>query len=230
LYVVSTPIGNLEDMSPRAVRVLKEVDVVAAEDTRHTKTLFAHFGIATRLVSYHDHNERSASQYLGRLLAEGKSVAIVSDAGTPGLSDPGYDAVSEAIRISAPVVSVPGPSAVTAALSISGLPTDRFVFEGFLPVKKGRKTRLSALALESRTLVFFEGPHRLVRTLNDLAEALGERRIAVCRELTKQFEEVRRGTIPEMIDVFSAGAIRGEFVLVVEGNRKAHEKPFAAVP
>jgi 16S rRNA (cytidine1402-2'-O)-methyltransferase len=223
--VVSTPIGNLEDMSPRAIRVLKEADLVAAEDTRHTKLLFTHFGIATRLVSYHDHNERSASQYLGRLLAEGKSVAVVSDAGTPGISDPGYDAVREAVRLSAPVISIPGPSAAIAALSVSGLPTDRFVFEGFLPVKKGRKTRLSALAGETRTLVFFEGPHRLIRTLNDLAGSLGERRIAVCRELTKQFEEVRRGTISEMIASFSTGAIRGEFVLVVEGNHKAHEKP-----
>jgi 16S rRNA (cytidine1402-2'-O)-methyltransferase len=132
--------------------------------------------------------------------------------------------VQEAIRLSIPVISVPGPSAATAALSISGLPTDRFTFEGFLPVKKGRKTRLSALADEPRTMVFFEGPHRLIRTLNNLAEALGDRRIAVCRELTKQFEEVRRGTISEMIASFSTGTIRGEFVLVVEGNRKTHEK------
>lgn len=200
--------------------MLKESDVVAAEDTRHTRVLFSQFGISTRLVSYHDHNERTTSQYLGRLLAEGKSVAVVSDAGTPGLSDPGYDVVQEAIRLFAPVVSIPGPSAAIAALSISGLPTDRFVFEGFLPVKKGRKTRLSILAGETRTMIFFEGPHRLIRTLNDLAEAFGERHMAACRELTKQFEEVRRGTISELIAGFSKGAIRGEFVLVVEGKRK----------
>ena len=218
--MVSTPIGNLEDMSLRSIRVLKEADVVAAEDTRHTRGLFTHFGIATRLLSYHEHNERTASQSIGRLLTEGKSVAVVSDAGTPGLSDPGYDVVQEAIRLSIPVVSVPGPSAATAALSISGLPTDRFAFEGFLPVKKGRKTRLTALADEPRTMVFFEGPHRLIRTLNDLAQNLGDRRIAVCRELTKQFEEVRRGTISEMIASFSTGTVRGEFVLVVEGKPK----------
>jgi 16S rRNA (cytidine1402-2'-O)-methyltransferase len=215
---VSTPIGNLEDMSLRAVRILKEVDIVAAEDTRRTGLLFQHFGIENRLESYFDHNKEQKGPYLINRLMEGDSIAVVSDAGTPGISDPAFNLVRSAVEKNITVVPIPGPTAAVSALVISGLPTDRFVFEGFLPVKKGRKSRLFELRQESRTLVFYESPHRLLRTLKDFLEILGDRHIAVARELTKKFEEISRGRVSELIDIYSRRKILGEFVLVLQGN------------
>jgi 16S rRNA (cytidine1402-2'-O)-methyltransferase len=215
---VSTPIGNLEDMSFRAVHILKEANLVAAEDTRKTGLLFQHFGIENKLESYHDYNKEQKGPLLVRQLLEGRSVAVVSDAGTPGISDPAFNLVRSSIENGIQVVPIPGPTAAVAALTASGLPTDRFVFEGFLPSKKGRRTRLKELSLETKTLVLYESPHRLLRTLNDLLEALGDRRMAVGRELTKKFEEMIRGNISEMIHIFSGRKIQGEFVFVIQGN------------
>ncbi len=221
LYIIGTPIGNLEDLTLRALRVLKEVDVIACEDTRHTRTLLTHYGINRPLVSYHEQNEHQRAAELLRRLEDGTSVALVSDAGTPALSDPGYVIVHEATARGIPVVAVPGPSAVTAALAVSGLPTDRFVFLGFLPRKSGQRLRaLEAVAEVPWTLVFFESPHRLRKMLTDLRQVLGERRIAVTRELTKRFEEVVRGTITEATAHFDATAPRGEFTIVVEGRAR----------
>jgi 16S rRNA (cytidine1402-2'-O)-methyltransferase len=217
LYLVSTPIGNLEDMSMRAIRILKEVQVVAAEDTRRTGLLLHHFGIENRLESYHDFNKETKGAVLIRRLVSGESIAVVSDAGTPGISDPAFNLVRSAIQNAIPVVPIPGPTAAIAALTVSGLPTDRFVFEGFLPVKKGRKSRLENLSAETRSVVLYESPHRLLRTLNDLREKLGDRRMAVCREMTKKFEDVRRGSLSEMIAHFSKNPVKGEFVLVIQG-------------
>lgn len=217
LYLVSTPIGNLEDMSMRAIRILKEVQVVAAEDTRRTGLLLHHFGIENRLESYHDFNKETKGAVLIRRLVSGESIAVVSDAGTPGISDPAFNLVRSAIQNAIPVVPIPGPTAAIAALTVSGLPTDRFVFEGFLPVKKGRKSRLENLSAETRSVVLYESPNRLLRTLNDLREKLGDRRMAVCREMTKKFEDVRRGSLSEMIAHFSKNPVKGEFVLVIQG-------------
>lgn len=220
LYLVSTPIGNLEDITLRALRVLGEVDIIAAEDTRRTGQLLRHFGLRTRQESYHDHNKEQKTKTLLRRLLQGDSVAVVSDAGTPGISDPAYRLVEETVRASIPVVPIPGATAAVAALCSSGLPTDRFVFEGFLPPKKGRKKRLEQLTDETRTIVLYESPHRLLRTLSDLQATLGDRPVAVCRELTKKFEEILRGSISEMIALFSHRKIQGEFVLVIRGNTK----------
>jgi 16S rRNA (cytidine1402-2'-O)-methyltransferase len=221
LYIVATPIGNLEDISLRALRVLGEVDVVAAEDTRHSRQLLAHHGLQRPLVALHEHNEEAeAPRLVGRLQA-GESVALISDAGTPLLSDPGYRLVRLAIGAGIPVVPVPGPSAVTAALSVCGLPTDRFAFEGFLPAKQGaRLKKLQALAAEPRTLVFFETGRRIDDCLADLESAFGpEREIALCRELTKRFETVLRGTVAELRGAVAADPDqrRGEFALVAAG-------------
>lgn len=218
LYVVGTPIGNLEDLTLRALRVLKEVDLIACEDTRHTNTLLAHYSIAKPLVSYHEQNERQRTPQLLRRLADGASVALVSDAGMPALSDPGYVIVHAAAAQGIPIVSIPGPSAITAALAVSGLPTDRFAFFGFLPRKAGeRKRALEEVATVPWTLVFFEAPHRVRQMLEDLHDVLGERRIAVTRELTKRFEEVIRGPIGEVLEQVRATEPRGEFTVVVEG-------------
>ncbi len=217
LFLVSTPIGNLEDMPPRAVRILAEADLVAAEDTRHTGILLRHFGIHNRLESYHDYNkERTGPRLIQRLL-NGESIAVVSDAGTPGISDPAFNLVRSAAENRIPVVPIPGPTAAIAALSVSGLPTDRFVFEGFLPAKKGRRTRLAELAKETRTIILYESPHRLIRTMQDLLEALGDRPASVSRELTKKFEETSRGRLSELLAAFSNRRILGEFVLIIHG-------------
>jgi len=224
LYLVSTPIGNLEDMPPRGVRILGEADLVAAEDTRHTGLLMHHFGIRNRLESYHDYNKEKTGPRLIQRLLDGESIAVVSDAGTPGISDPAFNLVRSAAENNIPVVPIPGPTAAIAALSVSGLPTDRFVFEGFLPAKKGRRTRLEELAKETRTLILYESPHRLIRTLGDLLETLGDRRISVSRELTKKFEETVRGRLSEVLPVFSGRKILGEFVLVIHGHLD-REKP-----
>jgi len=221
LYVVATPIGNLGDMSARAVEVLRSVDIIAAEDTRHSKRLLDHYAIDGRLVSCHDHNEADSSARLVAEMLAGRSVALISDAGTPLVSDPGYRLVQEAIAAGITVIPVPGPSAMVAALSVAGLPTDRFCFEGFLPARqKARLAALHALRLESRTLVLFEAPHRVAELLRDMIEVMGEgRRVTVARELTKQFEQVWRGSLAEAAAMVESGAIpeRGEFVIVLEG-------------
>ena len=220
LYLVSTPIGNMEDITLRAIQILKDVETVAAEDTRRTGILLKHYKIHNRLESYHDHNKERKTDRLLSLLLNGHSVAVVSDAGTPGISDPAYYLVKAAIKSHVPVVSIPGATAVIAGLVSSGLPTDRFVFEGFLPVKKGRRKRLSALKEEHRTIILYEAPHRLLRTLSDIKEFLGNRSIAVCRELTKKYEEIIRGSTNEIIEEFSCRKIRGEFVIIIQGYSK----------
>jgi 16S rRNA (cytidine1402-2'-O)-methyltransferase len=221
LYVVATPIGNLQDMSPRAVEVLSSVSVIAAEDTRHSKKLLAHFGVGTRLMALHDHNERSMAGPLVKRLGQGEDVALVSDAGTPLISDPGYVIVRMARAAGIDVLSVPGPSALTAALSVAGLPTDRFRFEGFLPAKQvARRQRLAELASETVTLVFYESSHRIVDSLADMAECLGaSREGVVARELTKVFETVRAGVLGELCREISGDAQqqKGEFVVMVQG-------------
>ena len=218
LYLVATPIGNLEDITLRALRVLKEVDLVAAEDTRHSRKLFNHFGIATPLTSYFEHNEAAKGERLLAALRRGESVALISDAGTPAISDPGYLLVRRCREEGVAVVAVPGPSAAVAALSVSGLPTDRFAFEGFLPAKSnGRREAFRRLAGESRTAIFYEAPHRLLAALRDLCAELGEEReVAVARELTKLHEEFFRGDAAAVLEHFStSGRVRGEIVLLV---------------
>lgn len=221
LFIVATPIGNLEDISYRAVRVLKEVDLVAAEDTRHTRIVFDHYGIKTPLASLHEHNEAVMAPTLVQRLREGASLALVSDAGTPLVSDPGYRLVQLAIESGIAVETVPGPSAVTAALSVAGLPTDRFVFEGFLPARSAaRKSSLEHLVHETRTLVFFESSHRVLASLGDMAGVFGANRpAAVCRELTKRFETTLRGSLGSLQSALAADSNqqKGEFVLVVAG-------------
>ena len=219
LYLVPTPIGNLDDMTPRAITVLNHVSVVACEDTRVSGQLFAHFGITARKVSYHDHNERGRTPELLVRLQSGDDVALVSDAGTPGVSGPGFFLVRAAIDLGISVDVLPGANALLPALVGSGLPCDRFVFEGFLPTKKGRQTRLRALALETRTMVMYESPHRVVKTLAELQEILGpERSVCVCRELTKKFQEYIRGSIVAVHDALVAREkIKGECVIVVAG-------------
>ena len=219
LYIVATPIGNLEDITLRALRVLKEVDVIAAEDTRHTQILLNHHGIRTPLTSYHEHNERTKAQELVTRLEHGKDIALVSDAGTPAISDPGFRLVVEAIRAAIRIIPVPGASALTAVLSASGLPTDRFIFEGFLPAKKKqRRERLHTLRDETRTLIFYEAPHRLRDTLDDVHELLGNRETVLAREVSKVHEEFLRGTISEIIHMLASHDIRGEVTLIISGS------------
>lgn len=221
LYVVATPIGNLEDISLRALRLLKQVKLIAAEDTRTTRRLLNFYDIKTPLTSYHEHNKRAKLNYLLDCLKE-KDVALVSEAGMPGLSDPGYELIAAAIELGITVVPVPGASAVITALAVSGLPTDQFIYLGFLPRRQGVKRRLfKSVNDESRTLVAFEAPHRLRETLNDALEILGNRKVAVCRELTKVYEEVFRGRLSQAIEHFIQP--RGEFTLVIEG--KARQEP-----
>jgi 16S rRNA (cytidine1402-2'-O)-methyltransferase len=218
LYVVATPIGNLEDVSLRALRVLREVDLVAAEDTRHVRKLLDHYGIRKRVVSYHEHNERTRTPQLLAALRSGRSVALVSDAGTPALSDPGYPLVRACAEAHIPVVPVPGPSAAVAALVVSGLPTDRFLFLGFPPRRRPARRRFFEEVRDGRaTLVLFESPHRLADCLEDALAVLGDRRAAVCRELTKLHEEVRRGTLSELVSWARQAAPLGEVTVVVEG-------------
>jgi len=219
LYVVSTPIGNLEDITHRAIRILGEVNLIACEDTRHTRTLLQRYGITTRTISYHEHNEQERSEELIELLLSGTNVAIVSDAGTPGISDPGFRVVRLAIAKDLPVVPVPGPSALIAALVASGLPPDEFFFGGFLPARSGaRRTRLNELRLIPSTLVFYEAPHRIAGTLSDAHEILGEREAVVARELTKLHEEILRGRLSELAARFASETARGEIVLIVDRN------------
>lgn len=216
LYVVATPIGNLEDITLRALRILKEVDVIAAEDTRHTRHLLQRYGIETPLVSFHQHSGAGRLQSLLRRLLEGESVALVTDAGTPGISDPGGMLVAEAHRAGVQVVPIPGASALTALLSVAGLPAHRFRFEGFVPRKEGaRRHFFEALAEEEAPVVLYESPHRLLKTLQTAYEVLGDRLVVVGRELTKQYEEVFRGRLSEAIAHWQAKAPKGEFTLVI---------------
>jgi 16S rRNA (cytidine1402-2'-O)-methyltransferase len=230
--VVATPIGNLEDITLRALRVLKEVDLIAAEDTRYTRKLLSHYGITTSLTSYYDQIETSKAPALIEQLQTGKSVALVSDAGTPGISDPGYRLVKGAAEAGIKVVPIPGPSMLTALLSVGGLPTDRFVFEGFLPTKKSqRRKALERLRQEERTLVFFESPHRLMDMLADLEEICGDRQVVIGRELTKMFEEVLRGKVSELRILFQERQIKGEVTLLVAGwsaEGESEERPSLA--
>jgi len=222
LYIVATPIGNLDDITYRAVQVLMEVDAIAAEDTRHSKKLMQHLGVTTPLVALHEHNENALSEKIIKRLERGESLALISDAGTPLISDPGFPLVNQAHKAGLKIIPVPGASSVLAALSVSGLPTDRFVFEGFLPSKKtARQKRLRELEKETRTLILFETPHRITVALADLAEVLGEdREIFMARELTKTHEEVKRSSVGQVLEAASSGALqeRGEFVLVLAGN------------
>ena len=216
LYVVATPIGNLEDVTLRALRVLKEVDVIACEDTRRTRALLAHFDIHTPTVSYFEHNKLTRGPQLLRQLGEGRSVALVTDAGTPGISDPGFMLVRDARAAGIPVVPIPGPAAVAAILSAAGVPADRFVFEGFLPIKPGRRVnRLTALRELDTTIVLYESPHRILATLEAIAGVFGEREIVVGRELTKQFEEIVRAPAAAHHARLTAAGVRGEFTLVI---------------
>jgi 16S rRNA (cytidine1402-2'-O)-methyltransferase len=224
LYVVSTPIGNLEDFSSRGAKILAGVDLIAAEDTRTTGVLLKHLGISRPQVSFHVHNEQRKVAGLVARLQEGGSVALVTDAGTPGISDPAFSIVRSALAEGIRVVAIPGASALLAALVVSGLPMDRFAFEGFLPVKKGRETRLGRLADEERTIVLYEAPHRLLRTLEDLFRVCGDREVAVARELTKKFEEVRRGSLTRVLEHFRAHSPRGEFVVVIAGRRRGENR------
>lgn len=220
LYVVATPIGNLADISERALKVLSEVDFIAAEDTRNSLRLLTHFGISKTLVSYHEHNKREKGEEIVARLRGGESCAIITDAGTPAISDPGEDLVALCAENDIPVTSVPGACALISALALSGLPTARFVFEGFLPVqKKERRERLALIAREERTVILHEAPHKLRSTLDDLRKELGEnRRISLCRELTKLNEEICRTTLGKAIEIYSAKEPRGEYVLVIEGG------------
>lgn len=221
LFVVSTPIGSLADITYRAVEVLRSVDLIAAEDTRHSRVLLEHYNISTPLTSYHDFNKEEKSAVLAERMKQGQQVALVSDAGTPGIADPGYYLINRCIQNHIPVVPVPGPSAFLAALSVSGLPTDAFVFDGYLPRKAmARRRRLESLKDETRTLIFYESPHRLLKSLEEIAVTLGDRRIVVAREITKKFEELARGRIQSVLEVFRQTRPRGEFTLVVEGERE----------
>ncbi|HTH38742.1 MAG TPA: 16S rRNA (cytidine(1402)-2'-O)-methyltransferase [Pyrinomonadaceae bacterium] len=228
LYLVATPIGNLADMSFRAVEILKSVDMIACEDTRHSKKLLNHYGISKSLVSYHEHNEKQRTAKLLRELSSGRSVALISDAGTPGINDPGEFLVREAIENEIDVVSIPGAVAFVNAVIGSGLPADSIFFGGFLPSKKGdRLRRLDELKQVPATLVFYESPHRLVRSLSDCVAVLGDRQAVAARELTKLHEEVLRGTLSELVEHFSGASPRGEFVLVID--RAGDEKPPSAL-
>lgn len=226
LYVVPTPVGNLEDMTLRAVRILKEADLVLAEDTRTSGILLKHFDIKNHLMSHHKFNEHGTSAAVVERLKAGAVVALISDAGTPGISDPGFFLVREAVNAGITVQCLPGPTAFVPALVSSGLPCDRFCFEGFIPQKKGRATRLELLKEETRTMIFYESPYRVLKTLEQFAEYFGpERKVSACREISKIHEESVRGTLAEVISHFKETEPRGEFVIVVEGkNVKASGK------
>lgn len=221
LYIVATPIGNLEDITFRAVRILKEVDLIAAEDTRHTRKLLTHFGISKPLTSYFDHNKHFKGEAILARLLGGSSVALVSDAGTPCIADPGYQLVRDAISRTIPVVPVPGASAAVAALSAAGLPTDSFTFIGFLPNRQAKRCeQLCSLKTEERVLIFYEAPNRLMATLDDIKEVMGERDLVVARELTKIHEEFVRGTTSDVIGCFSGRQVKGEVVILVAPSKE----------
>lgn len=223
LYIVSTPIGNLKDMTFRAVETLKTVSLIAAEDTRHTKILLDHYGITTTTTSYYDQNERVKSQHILSLLKDGKDVALVSDAGTPGISDPGFVLVRLAQENGIPVCVVPGACAAVAALSASGLPSHAFIFEGFLPVKSAaRRKKLETFKEESRTLIFYESPYRILKTLEDIVDVLENPTIVCAREITKKFEEIKKGPAQDLLKHFTAHPPKGEFVLLLSTGRSSN--------
>ncbi|NEW79214.1 MAG: 16S rRNA (cytidine(1402)-2'-O)-methyltransferase [Gelidibacter sp.] len=220
LYLVPTPIGNLEDITLRAIRVLKEVDLILAEDTRTSGKLLKHYEISTHMHSHHMHNEHKTVANIVQRIKNGESIALISDAGTPGISDPGFLLARACVENGVEIECLPGATAFVPALVNSGLPNDKFVFEGFLPVKKGRQTRLIFLAEETRTIIFYESPHKLLKTLTNFAEFFGtDRPISVSRELTKLYEETLRGTVAEMIEHFTNKPPKGEFVVVVGGKK-----------
>ncbi|HEY6160564.1 MAG TPA: 16S rRNA (cytidine(1402)-2'-O)-methyltransferase [Bacteroidia bacterium] len=222
LFLIPTPIGNLEDITLRAIRMLKEVDVILAEDTRTTGKLLHHLGIQKKMISHHLHNEHDTVEKVVEMIKAGEKVALVSDAGTPSISDPGFLLVRECLRNDIEVECLPGPTAFVPALVNSGLPSERFCFEGFLPQKKGRQTKLQNLKDEERTMIFYESPFRLVKALQQFAEVFGaERRASVSRELSKMFEENKRGTLQELAEYFSQKEVKGEIVIVVEGRRES---------
>lgn len=222
LYLVPTPIGNLEDITLRALRILKEVDFILAEDTRQSIKLLKHYSIDKPLLSYHMHNEhRELNRFLG-MMEEGKTLALISDAGTPAISDPGFLLVRECLRNQIKIECLPGATAFVPALVNSGMPSDSFCFEGFLPDKKGRQTKLKKLAEEERTIILYESPHRLVKCLNQLKETMGgERQVSVSRELTKIYEETVNGSVDELITYFEAKPVKGEIVIVIAGHKKS---------
>jgi 16S rRNA (cytidine1402-2'-O)-methyltransferase len=221
LYIVPTPIGNLEDITLRAIKVLKKVDLILCEDTRRSKKLLNHLEIDVPLRSHHKFNEHIEVSYIVKKIVEGSNMALISDAGVPGISDPGFLIVRTCLENNIEIECLPGPTAFVPALVVSGLPIDKFIFEGFLPAKKGRKSRLEKLALESRTMVFYESPHKLLRTLLDFDNFFGSnRKISISRELTKLYEETLRGSIKEMVAIYSNKKPKGEYVIIVQGKGK----------
>ena len=218
LYLVSTPIGNLSDISFRAIQILKSVDLIAAEDTRVTSVLLRHYNISKKMLSYHSYNQKRQTPQIIRYLRQNKTVALVSDAGTPGISDPANLLVRHAIQNNIRIIPIPGASALLAALIVSGLPVNRFIFEGFLPIKKGRKSRIKELAMEERTIVFYESPHRILKTVKELYDNWGNRKCVMGREITKKFEEFFRGEFSDLLSHLNQKAVKGEIVLIVEGT------------
>jgi 16S rRNA (cytidine1402-2'-O)-methyltransferase len=226
LYLVSTPIGNLGDFTFRAVHILKSVDLIAAEDTRVTSVLLRHYDIQNKMIPFHSYNQNRQTPNVIKKLKEKKSVALVSDAGTPGISDPAYILVKAALENSIRIIPIPGASAILASLPVCGLPINRFVFEGFLPSKKGRKSKINTLASEERTVVFYESPHRIHKTLKELSESWGNRNCVIGREITKKFEEFYRGNLSELYSRFSQKPVKGEIVLIVEGAPKSSKQKY----
>ena len=220
LFIVATPIGNLKDITFRAIETLKTVSIIACEDTRHTKKLLSHYNIDTPTTSYFEYNKIQKGEYLLKLLQEGKDIALVSDSGTPGISDPGFNIIRLAIENNIVVTVIPGPSAIITGLVLSGMPTDSFVFEGFLAQKPGkRRNEIKALIQEKRTIVLYESPHRLLKTLQDIMDIMGDRDIAIMREVTKVFEESIRSKVSEAIEHFTANSPRGEFIIAIKGDK-----------
>jgi 16S rRNA (cytidine1402-2'-O)-methyltransferase len=226
LYLVSTPIGNLGDFTFRALHILKSVDLIAAEDTRVTSVLLRHYDIQNKMIPFHSYNQKRQTPNVIKNLREEKSVALVSDAGTPGISDPAYILVKAALENSIRIIPIPGASAILASLTVSGLPVNRFVFEGFLPSKKGRKSKINTLASEERTIVFYESPHRIHKTLKELTEGWGNRKCVMGREITKKFEEFYRGSLSDLCYRISQKPVKGEIVLIVEGAPKSAKQKY----
>ena len=224
LYICGTPIGNLEDITLRALKILKEVNLIAAEDTRHTLKLLNHYRINTKITSYYEYNKFKKAPYLVKILKKGQDIALVSDAGMPGISDPGYVLIDLALKNNIKIIPIPGVSALITALVVSGLPTDKFVFEGFLPRKiKERKRYFKSIENEERTIIFYETPHRLKRALKDMLEILGDRKVVLARELTKMYEEIIRGKLSQILSKIDSKEIKGEITLIVQGGIKKKE-------